>query len=79
MVIDEIPGYNMLLTAAKGDEEAVDSIPVIAHPRGYLSQWQPTKEERVAIAAGAPVRLHVHGQYHPPVTLMVGPVPKYDA
>ena len=79
MVIDEIPGHNMVLTARAGDKNMIDPIPVIAHPNGYLSQWNPTKEEREAIAAGAPVRLSVIGQYHPPVELMVGPVPKYDS
>ena len=79
IVIDQIPGFNIILDPHSGDKGVIDSIPVIAHPGGYLSQWQPTKEEREAIAAGAPVRLNVIGQYHPPVQIMVGPVPKYDA
>lgn len=34
-----------------------------------ISCWQPTEEERAAIAAGAPVYLHVLGAGHPPVLL----------
>lgn len=32
-----------------------------------VSQWQPTDEERAAIAAGAPIVLHVLGTVMPPV------------
>ena len=79
MVIDQIPGCNMILDPRQGDEGSAASLPVVAHPGGYVSQWMPTKEERAALAAGAPVRLSVVGQYHPPVQIFVGPVPKYDA
>jgi hypothetical protein len=37
-----------------------------------VSEWQPTAEEREAIAAGAPVRLMILGRVHPPVLVDVG-------
>ena len=35
------------------------------------SYWEPSPEERAAIAAGAPVRLSCWGTVHPPVSLGV--------
>lgn len=35
------------------------------------SFWQPSAQERAAIAAGAPVRLSCWGRTHPPVLLDV--------
>lgn len=37
-----------------------------------LSAWQPSDEERAAIANGAPVILSVVGRSHPVVSLFVG-------
>lgn len=34
---------------------------------GVWSYWQPTEAERVAIAAGAPIRLEFIGRTHAPV------------
>lgn len=39
--------------------------------RFMQSEWEPTPEERAAIAAGANVRLTVWGITHPPVALEV--------
>jgi hypothetical protein len=36
-----------------------------------ISKWEPTEEERKAIANGAPVYLWVIGQVQPPVSLQV--------
>lgn len=38
---------------------------------GVWSYWQPSDAERVAIAAGASVRLSAIGNTHPPVSLGV--------
>jgi hypothetical protein len=38
---------------------------------GVWSYWTPTADERAAIAAGAPVRLGVLGETHPPVHIGV--------
>ena len=35
------------------------------------SYWEPSPEERAAIAAGAPVRLSCWGMTHPPVSIGV--------
>jgi hypothetical protein len=47
--------------------------PLAIHDTGaeLLSCWQPTDEERAAIAAGAPIWLSVVGRGHPPVALFV--------
>jgi hypothetical protein len=37
----------------------------------FVSCWQPSHEERVALAAGAPIYLRVVGPAHPPVALTV--------
>jgi hypothetical protein len=41
----------------------VDGLPV------SISRWEPTPEERAAIAAGAPIWLWVYGRGHPVVQL----------
>lgn len=46
-----------------------DGIPAVQ------SFWQPTSEERAAIAAGALVRFECLGHTHPPMTLGVDGVP----
>lgn len=38
-----------------------------------ISTWEPTDEERAAIAAGGTIELIVWGAGHPPVALSVGP------
>ena len=39
--------------------------------RGVLSYWQPSEQERAAIAAGAPVCVAVMGMTHPPLAIGV--------
>ncbi|WP_138469511.1 hypothetical protein [Poseidonocella sp. HB161398] len=53
------------------------------HPLGdgdnlMVSLWQPSAEERAAIAAGAPVRLSILGTVHPPVLIEVEEVEGQD-
>lgn len=43
------------------------------------SWWQPSEEERAAIAAGAAVRLDVLEPYHPPVILTADTPPLPNA
>jgi hypothetical protein len=47
--------------------------PLAIHDTGeqLISRWEPTPEERRAIAAGAPIWLSVTGRGHPPVNLEV--------
>jgi hypothetical protein len=40
-----------------------------------VTAWEPTPEEIVRIAAGAPIHLIVCGTIHPPVRMEVGDVP----
>lgn len=42
---------------------------------GYISQWQPTEEERAAIAAGGPVWVSVWSQGGPPPIAVFGVTP----
>jgi hypothetical protein len=48
--------------------------PLHVHNTGdaLISCWQPSEEEREAIARGEPIWLRVHGQGHPPVSIEVG-------
>lgn len=41
-----------------------------------MSLWEPTPEEVLKIAAGAPIKLLIIGSVHPPVWLAVGEVPE---
>lgn len=54
----------------------LDVLPLGGEPHRMVSSWQPTPAEAAAIAAGAPVLLHVVGTAHPPVWLAVGEVPE---
>jgi glycerol kinase len=36
-----------------------------------ISTWEPSPDERAAIAAGARIQLHVWGAGHPPVALSI--------
>ncbi len=60
------------------DEDECNSMPVMVgrHPMNdgktaiaLVSCWEPTKEEREAIANGANIYLHVLTRTHPPVLL----------
>jgi hypothetical protein len=56
-------------------DDTIDCGPPLGAQPIMVSEWQPTAEERAAIAAGAPVRLKILGQMHPPVLVEVGDVP----
>ena len=40
--------------------------------RWMISAWEPTPEEIAALAAGAPIYLHIAGVAHPVVGMSVG-------
>ena len=50
-------------------EMIVDRMPCL------VSAWLPTEEEMAAIAAGAPVVLHIFSRLHPVVAIGVGQPP----
>jgi hypothetical protein len=50
-------------------EEECGSLAVHDTGEAPISRWEPTPEERQAIAAGAPIWLWVFGRGHPPVSL----------
>ena len=54
--------------ASMTDEECAP-LPIMDAGDALLSCWEPTDEERQAIAAGAPVWLWVFGRAHPPVSI----------
>lgn len=50
-----------------------------AHPQHgpmVMSVWEPTPEERMMLATGGVVCLHVMGQTHPPLMLTVSVIDK---
>ncbi len=55
------------------NDEECGALPICRGTLGgfpvVVSQWMPSDEERAAIAAGAPVVLHVIGSTQPPVLL----------
>ena len=62
------------LTLSKPDsmsDEECGSLRVCREGPQMVSCWQPSEEERAAIAAGAPVWLFILGAAHPPVLLQV--------
>ena len=62
------------LTLSKPDsmtDEECGSLRVYRSGPQMFSCWQPSEEERAAIAAGAPVWLYVLGAAHPPVAVEV--------
>ena len=65
------PEANKVLTA-----HGCNDLPVFSDGEQCVSCWQPSPEERAAIAAGAPIFLHIFtGHSQPPVALIV-PVPE---
>jgi len=64
------PQANRLFVAPDGmTEEEVGGLPVHDSGSVLISCWQPTEEERVAIAGGAPIWLSVFGRGHPVVAI----------
>jgi hypothetical protein len=49
--------------------EECGDLPIFDDGVELVSRWEPTPEERAAIAAGGPVWLWVLGRAHPPVVL----------
>ena len=65
-------GANKTLGAPAGMEADCDPLPVHCDGVRCVSCWEPTPEERAAIAAGQPIYLYVFsGQTQPPVALAV--------
>lgn len=63
---------NRVLRAPKGMEKECGDLYVFSDGQVCISQWQPTEEEKAAIAAGAGVWLTVvSGHTQPPVGLSV--------
>lgn len=55
--------------------ETVDDLPAAMMPDGaIISRWQPTDEERQAVAAGADiyVLLYTNGRPYPPMCVIAG-------
>lgn len=75
MRAEQFSGCNATLGSPSDDDgnpiHAVEPLPVIAGENGFVSQWRPSRVEASMIAQGAPIRLYVLGQSHPPVMLEV--------
>lgn len=67
MIGTTFPQANLTLKAPPGQEEHVYDLPVWTDGEHCLSRWEPTPEERAAVAAGGPVWLWVVGSTHPPL------------
>ncbi|WP_440221849.1 hypothetical protein ACQQ2N_12200 [Dokdonella sp. MW10] len=85
MLINRIDGATRYLGAPAGWKPedngecahlAIVDVEVQGGANVMVSSWQPTPDEIRAIAAGAPIYLHVWGTAHPPVAVAVGPVPR---
>jgi len=76
---ETFPEANLLLTAPPGEEERVFDLAVHHYELGYISRWQPTEEERAAIAAGGPVWVSVWAQGGPPPINVFGVTPFVQA
>lgn len=71
-------GALLVLRAPAGMEEEVEELPIWSDGHRVVSRWEPTEEERAAIAGGAAVRLVVWmGGAQPPVSLDVFPELEY--
>lgn len=52
------------------DGMAPDGQPVMT------TAWRPSREDLLALLAGAAIEVEIHGTVHPPIRLSVGPVPE---
>ncbi len=86
MITKRIPGATRYLGAPRGWKPerdgpcghlAILDMETTAGP-AMMSLWEPTPDEIERIKAGAPVRLVIVGQVHPPVEVSVGQVPKEE-
>lgn len=65
------PQSNRVLTAPRGMEKECGSLHTFTDGVNSISCWEPTEEERAAIAAGQPIYLLVvSGHTQPPVAVM---------
>lgn len=77
----EIAGHTHVFLPAAGTEDRVEPLKVIKafmpdlNSYVLISEWEPTPEERKAIAEGANIHLHILGEVLPPVALTVGDTP----
>lgn len=87
MDIGKITGTTRTLGAPRGWDQTSDGVCVglpirdERHAPGInrmVSAWVPTPEDIALIQAGAPIYLHVIGETHPPVSLVVGCPPVSD-
>lgn len=73
----EIDGHTHVFLPAAGTEDSVEPLKVIKvfmpdlNSYVLISEWEPTPEERKAIAEGANIHLHIMGEALPPVALTV--------
>jgi hypothetical protein len=69
-------GANMILTAPTDGNgvalSVIGDLPVQVGDNGFVSYWRPNRFEIDAIMRGAPVRLYVLSNEHPPVAIEVG-------
>lgn len=66
----DFPLANVTLQPPEGMSDCVP-LPVCATDGTITSIWEPTDEERAAIAAGGRIALTVWGNAHPPVGIGV--------
>ncbi|MCJ2051665.1 hypothetical protein [Methylobacterium sp. J-070] len=87
MDIGRITGTTRTLGAPQGWDQTSDGpcvgLPIRdeRHTRDIgrmISAWVPTEADIALIQAGAPIYLHVIGEIHPPVSLVVGNPPVTD-
>lgn len=73
----EIDGHTHVFLPAAGTEDRVEPLKVIKafmpdlNSYVLISEWEPTPQERQAIANGANIHLHVMGEVMPPAALTV--------
>ena len=64
------------LDPAPGNEDTVGSLIAVQTRYGFLTEWTFTLEERIAIAEGANLNMHVTGtHFHPTSSWVQGVVP----
>lgn len=72
MIPVNFKGSNRILHRPKNmREEDCRSLPVHDTGREFYSKWEPTPEERLAIANGSDIWLIILGRGHPPVAITV--------
>lgn len=68
----EFEGQTTLLAPPVGTKPGeIGALPVAVFPGAYSSFWKPSAEDLVMLNNGAHVRLDVHSNGHPPVSMSV--------